>query len=66
MLQNELIIFIWTLMMMVNFPHNSMKSVMTLVSYLRRNIPEYPAYGVFVAQLIRYVCVCLKYENFLF
>ena len=34
--------------------------------YLSSNIPESPAYGVFVTQLIRYARVCLKYEDFLF
>ena len=34
--------------------------------YLSRNIPESPAYGVFVSQLIRYAQVCSKYEDFLF
>ena len=34
--------------------------------YLSSNIPESPAYGVFVSQLIRYARVCLKYEDFLF
>ena len=39
---------------------------MTLVPYLSSNIPESPAYGVFVAQLIRYARVCSKDEDFLF
>ena len=34
--------------------------------YLSSNIPESPAYGVFVWQLIRYARVCSKYEDFLF
>ena len=34
--------------------------------YLGSNIPESPAYGVFVSQLIRYARVCSKYEDFLF
>ena len=34
--------------------------------YLSNNIPESPAYGVFVSQLIRYARVCSKYEDFLF
>ena len=38
---------------MVNFP------------YLSNHIPESPAYGVFVSQLIRYARVCSKYD-FLF
>ena len=33
--------------------------------YLRCNIPESPAYGVFVSQLIRYARVCSKYEDVL-
>ena len=32
--------------------------------YLSRNIPESPAYGVFISQLIRYARVCSKYEDF--
>ena len=57
---------------MVNFSHDSMTSVMTLIShivnfpYLSSNIPESPAYGVFVSPLIRYARVCSKYEDFLF
>ena len=38
----------------VNFPYSS------------RNIPETPAYGVFVSQLIRCARVCSKHEGFLF
>ena len=34
--------------------------------YLSGNIPQFPAYGVFVSQLIRYAQVCSKYEDFLF
>ena len=34
--------------------------------YLSSNIPESPAYGVFVSPLIRYARVCSKYEDFLF
>ena len=34
--------------------------------YLGSNIPESPACGVFVSQLIRYARVCSKYEDFLF
>ena len=34
--------------------------------YLSSNIPESPAYGVFVSQLICYARVCSKYEDFLF
>ena len=34
--------------------------------YLSSDIPESPAYGVFVSQLIRYARVCSKYEDFLF
>ena len=34
--------------------------------YLSSNIPESPAYGVFVSQLIRYARGCSKYEDFLF
>ena len=33
--------------------------------YLRIDIPESPAYGVFVSQLISYAQVCFKYEEFL-
>ena len=33
---------------------------------IHSNIPESPAYGVFVSQLIRYARVCLKYDAFLF
>ena len=29
-------------------------------------MPESPAYGVFVSELIRYAGVCTKYEDFLF
>ena len=36
---------------LVNFP------------YLSRNIPEFPAYGVFISQLIHYARVCSKYED---
>ena len=36
------------------------------VAYLSRNIPESPAYGVFVSKLIRYARVCSKFEDFLF
>ena len=36
------------------------------VIYLSSNIPESPAYGVFVSQLIHYARVCSKYEDFLF
>ena len=34
--------------------------------YLSSNIPESPAYGVFVIQLIRYARVCSKYDDFMF
>ena len=34
--------------------------------YLSSNIPESPAYSVFVSQLVRYARVCSKYEDFLF
>ena len=34
--------------------------------YLRSNIPESPAYGVFLSKLIRYAQVCSKYEDVLF
>ena len=33
--------------------------------YLSSNIPESPAYGVFVSHLMRYVRVCSKHEDFL-
>ena len=71
--QNGLIIltFIWSLIMMIHLSHDSMASVMidypvVNFPYLNSNIPESPAYGVFVSQLIRYPRVCSKYENFLF
>ena len=35
-------------------------------AYLSSNIPESPACGVFVLQLIRYAWVCSKHEDFLF
>ena len=52
---------------MVNISHDSMTSVMTdfpIVNfpYLSSNIPESPAYGVFVSQLIRYARVCSKFS----
>ena len=58
---------------MVNFTHDSMTGVMTdfpSVNFLMycSNIPESPAYGLFVSQcpqLIRYARVCSKYEDFL-
>ena len=34
--------------------------------YLRSNIPESPAYGAFVSEVIRYARVCSKYEDILF
>ena len=34
--------------------------------YLSTNIPEFPAYGIFISQLIRYARVSSKYEDFLF
>ena len=34
--------------------------------FLSSNIPESPAYGVFVSLLIRYARVCSNYEDFLF
>ena len=40
----------WLWFPLVNFPH------------LSSNIPESPAYGVFVSQLIRYARVCWKYD----
>ena len=43
---------------MVNFTHDSMIDFpLVNVPYLRINIPESPAYGVFVSQLIRYARV---------
>ena len=30
--------------------------------FIDRNIPESPAYGVFISQLIRYVRVCSRYD----
>ena len=32
--------------------------------YFCSDIPESPAYGVFVSQLIRYGWICSKYEDF--
>ena len=44
---------------MVNFSHDSMISVMNSnFPYLGSNIPEPPAYGVFVSQLIRHTHLC--------
>ena len=42
--------------------------IKTIFHTLSRNIPESPACGVFVSQLIRYARVCSKYmyEDFLF
>ena len=55
---------------MVNFSHDSMTSVMIYFPtvnfpYLSGTIPESPAYGVFVSQLIRHARVCSKYDDFL-
>ena len=36
------------------------------MTLLNSNIPEFPACGVFISQLIRYARVCSKYEYFLF
>ena len=75
MLQNGLIILtIWSLMRMVNFSHDSymydkcddFDFLIVNFPYLSSNFPESPAYGVFVSQLIRYVRVGSKYEDFLF
>ena len=55
MLQNGLIILtIWSLMRKVNF-HKRDDFDFPIVNfpYLSSNIPESPAYGVFVSQLIR-------------
>ena len=63
---------VWILMRMVDFIHDSDKHddwypyCQFPISYLSSNIPESPAYGVFVSQLIRYDRVCWKYEDFLF
>ena len=43
---------------MVNFTHDPMTSVMTLISLW--------SYGGFVSQLIRHARVCSKYNDFLF
>ena len=50
---------------MVNFTHDSMTNVMTdlpIVNfpYISSNIPESPAYGVFVSQSIRYALFCFE------
>ena len=54
---------------MVDFTHDSMTRVWTLLFPIV-NFPililKYPAYDVFVSQLIRYARVCLKYEDSLF
>ena len=34
--------------------------------FIDRNIPESPAYGVFISQLIRYARVCSRYNDFLY
>ena len=67
MLQNELIIliFIWNLMRMVDSTHDDDKRddfdfPVVNYPYLSSNIPESPAYGVFVSQLIRYDRVCSR------
>ena len=55
-----------------NFSHNSYDKrddfdfPIVNFPYLSSNIPESPAYGVFVSHLIRYPRVCSKYEDFLF
>ena len=57
---------------MVNFSHDSYDKcddfdfLIVNFPYLSSNIPEFPAYGVFVSQLIRYARVGSKYEDFLF
>ena len=57
---------------MVNFSHDSFDKcdgfdfLTVNFPYLSSNIPESPAYGVFVSQLIRYARVGSKYEDFLF
>ena len=60
-------------MRMVNFSHDSVYDKrddfdfpIVNFPYLSSNIPESPAYGVFVSQLIRYARVCSKYEDILF
>ena len=45
----------------INFAHDYDN-----VPCLSSNIPESPAYGIFVSQLIRYARVCSKYKDFLF
>ena len=57
-------------MRIVNFSHDSMTRVMTdfpvvNFAYSSSNIPESPAYGVFVSQFICYARVCSKCD-FLF
>ena len=52
---------------MVNFSHDYYKRdefdfPIVNCPYLSSNIPESPAYGVFVSQLIRFARVCSKYE----
>ena len=34
--------------------------------FIDSNIPESPAYGVFISQLIRYARVCSRYNDFLY
>ena len=57
---------------MVNFSHDSddkcddFDFLIVTFPYLSSNIPESPAYGVFVSQLIRYALVVSKYDDFLF
>ena len=53
---------------MVNFLHDSITNMMTLISILvaNSNTPESPAYGDFVSQLIRYARIVSIYEDFLF
>ena len=42
-----------------------MISIPTSFPFLSRNIPSFPAYGVFLSQFIRYVRACSSYECFI-
>ena len=58
-------------MRIINCSHDSVTSVMTdfpIVNspYLSSNIPDSPAYGDCISQLMRYARVCSKYEDFMF
>ena len=64
----NILTFVWSLMRMVIFSHKRDNFDFPILHfpYLSSNIPESPACGVFVSQLIRYARVCSKYEDFLF